>query len=286
MTRLRLFLKNLARPGLSLFFLCLILSGCNFSTKPTYLKEDVTKAIQDICKKEYKLDVAATLTGQTLWVYLPVEDIMVKPDKPKKSTKYFSIDKNSCGFIGSSIDLTYSIRPIAPKTEYQQLEFNKKTSEKARSVLGVLMRVLPSTHQLKKGNIEFACIVIADTKNKFMLIEIFYYKDLRRITFGLLSLDELQRRTVISVEEGLDMEYRDITLPEFITEQIRSRVQLEFETGEARKNIDIDKVIEKIAVHTIRAYEFKDFNELSLYDDLSKKTVILNKAAVWQDSKP
>ena len=60
MMKSKLYLKNLVKCGLLLNIFLLLLyhiSGCSSSTAPTYLKEDIPQAIQNISKKEYNIDL-------------------------------------------------------------------------------------------------------------------------------------------------------------------------------------------------------------------------------------
>ena len=117
MTKSRLSLRNLAKRGL-LLNLCLIIFlilGC-FSTAPTYLKEDIDKAIQDICKNEYNIDVKVKLVGSTLWIYLPVEDMFTKADRPEKYLERFVIEDNKVGFKDGTLKAEYIIKSTDRKS--------------------------------------------------------------------------------------------------------------------------------------------------------------------------
>ena len=96
MTKSRQSLRNSVRAGLNRLVLIAFLSllGCSSSTEPTFYRENIAQGIQDVCKKEYNLDVKAKLFGRTLWVYLPLEDIFVKKDKPEKFLQRFEIKEN------------------------------------------------------------------------------------------------------------------------------------------------------------------------------------------------
>jgi hypothetical protein len=82
----------LAKTVLKLIPLILFLSACSSSTTPSFLKENIPKAVKDICKKEYQLDIVTNLTGRTFWVYLPLENIVTKPQKPEKYMERFLVE--------------------------------------------------------------------------------------------------------------------------------------------------------------------------------------------------
>ncbi|MCX5715476.1 MAG: hypothetical protein NTV07_01170 [Candidatus Omnitrophica bacterium] len=68
--------KNTRNKGPARFIflvLCsLIISGCG---APTYPKNKIYESVVSLCKKEYRIDVDAKVTGNTVAVYLPAENL-------------------------------------------------------------------------------------------------------------------------------------------------------------------------------------------------------------------
>lgn len=291
MMKLRRSLKNSARAarnsliltGLLLFF------GCTSSTSPTYLKEDITKAIEDICKNEYKTEVKTKHIGQTLWIYIPVEDMLTKADKPEKYTEKFEIQDNKGFFSGEIIKLSYLIKTIPEKEKTQEYGYNKAVSEKTNNVWKALRRVIFSMDRSAGGEPKFFVMVIADIKNGLLTKEIFYYLDLKKVSYQFVSWTEYQHRAILDTEvspevigdkEGNSLQYTDITLEEFIIDQIQHRIKLKFQKPEVNKNADIDKEILKIISYTLNTYGFKAFKDVELENLLTNKKTILNQAAI------
>lgn len=290
---LKSFSGNLAKLGLLLslsIFLSLIL-GCSSSTTPTYVQEDIVNAIQDIANKEYKMDVKARLVGQTLWIYLPVEDLFTKSPKPEKYFERFSIDRNKESFKDGTLKLDYLIQPIPEEAKYQEYKYNKDVVEKMNNVWKILRRVIFSMDHSKTGQPKFFCLVTADIKNGFEIKELFYQLDLKKVSYEFISWGEYQHRAIqdtnISLEiigdkEGRHLKYEDITMDDFITRQIQHRIKLKFQKPEVDKNADIDKEVIKAIVSTVRVYGFKDFEGVELNNILTKKKISLNQAAIWE----
>lgn len=291
MMKLRLFSKNSAKsallPSLALS-ICLIV-GCSSSTKPSYLKENIAQSIQDICKKEYRIELTATLTGSTLWIYVPVEDILAPADKPEKYIEKFSVTENKSAFRDGSFSLQYQIETIPEKEKIQQFTYDKAVMEKFGNVWKVLRRVLFSLDRSKNDEPKFFCIVIADIKNGLELKETFYYLDLKKVSYQFISWTEYQHRDIQGLEmapqvigdkEGRYLECRDISLGEFIADQIRHRVRLKFERPEVEKNALIDKEIIKIAENTMRIYGFKEFSNVEFNNLVTNSKIVLNQAAI------
>lgn len=291
MTKLNLFLRNLAKRALflNLFFL-FIISSCTYSTSPTYLKENISQAIQDICKTEYKIDISVKLVGETLWIYIPVEDIFVKADKPVKYTDKYEISENKVEFKIRDFNLRYAVKIIEEKEKTQDVTYNKRIVEKIDNVWKSLRRVLFSMKRSKKEKEpKFFCLVTADIKNGFETRDLFYCLDLKKVSYGFISPGEFQHRSVqestvdlkiIGDKEGGHLDYADIDMKDFISGQIMHRIKLKFQKPEVEKNADIDKEIEKIVSLTIKIYDFRDFNEADFYNSLTKNRVILNRAAI------
>ncbi len=292
MTKLRLFSKNLAKYG-PLFNILLIsilvLSGCTSSTCPTYPKESISQAIEDICKEEYKLDIRVRLAGSTIWIYLPIpEGILEKADKPQKSIERFSIEENSINLEENLLVAKYLIRPIPEEEKLQEMKYKKEVFEKVSNVWKALRRVVFSMEEPERNSPKIFVIITADTKNGLLIKEVFYYLDFKKVSYGLISWGEYQHRTIQETEvsqeiigdlSGDSIEYRNITLPEFLLKQIQHRIRLKFQKPEAEKNTDADKEILKIIRHTLNIYGFKDFSMLVLENLLTGKKVIFNRPA-------
>ena len=285
----RLSLKNSVRTGLNLILALAIISGCSSSTKPTFSREDVAVSLENICAKEYKIEIKAKLVGRTLWVYLPVEDLFTKADKPEKYVEKFSVEDNSAILRDELLKLDYAVKNIPEKEKAQQVKYNKPVYEKINSVWRALRRVIFSMKHSDGEGPQFYCIVIADIKNGFETIETFYGQDLKKVSYEYISWGEYQHRIIeetnvspliLQDKDGTHLEYRDISMKEFICAQIENRVRMKFQKPEVEAGADIDKEVLKIASTTLKIYNFKDFSALELNNILTQNRTILNKAAV------
>ena len=290
MMKLRQFLKNLARRGLNLIIIFCLISGCSSSTKPTYFKENIEESVRSICQKEYQIDVKVKLVGSTLWVYLPVEDVFIKSDKPEKYPEKFLIEQNNNAFQADSLKLEYLIKAVPEREKQQDYKYNKNVADKVNKVLKVMHRVIFSMEFPKEKGPKFFCLIIADIKNAFETKEIFYSPDLKKAAYEFISWGEYQHRVIqegnispaiLGDKEGDHVVYKDITLKEFIVKQIDHRIKLKFQRPEVDTNVDIDKEIIKIVALTLTTYDFKDFTAVELNNLLSKNKIILNQAEIW-----
>jgi hypothetical protein len=288
------FLRSLVKTGLKLLFLVFFLSACNSSVTPSFLKEDITQAVKDICKKEYKLDIVTTLTGRTLWVYLPLENIISKPEKPEKYMERFLLEDKENSLQARILKVNYNIRTTPEKEKEQEVSLDKSVNEKIFDILQVIRRVLFSMGNSNQDIPQFFCIVTADIRNGFEIKQIFYFADLKKLSYSFISQTEYQHRiiqetaisaSIIGDRAGQHLNYRDITFEEFLTDQIQSRIKLKFQKPEVEAGVDIDKEVFKVVTYTLGAYRFKDFDLLEMENLASGKKIILNHTAISANSK-
>jgi len=284
--------KSLVKVGLKILPLVLFLSACNSSVAPSFLKEDISRAVKDICKKEYKLDIITHLVGRTFWVYMPLENIMA--NKPEKYLERFLVESKRSQFNEKIINVNYFVK-LVPETEKQQeWSLDKSVNTKIFNVLQVVRRVFFSMDNSEKNEPLFFCIITADVAKGFELKQIFYCPDLKKVSYGFISQTEYQHRIVqdsevseeiIADKEGRHLVYRDITLEEFLAEQIRCRIEMKFRKPEVEKNADIDKEVSKIVTLTLNTYLFKDFALVEMTNLVTEAKTILNQAAVFAGPK-
>ena len=286
--------KNLAKVGLKILPFILFLSACNSSVAPSFLKENIPQAVSDLCRKEYQLNLITKLVGQTLWVYMPLEDIITKPQKPEKYIERFLVEDKKNSLSEGILKVSYSIKPVEEKELKQEMALDKAVNEKIFNVLQVIRRVLFSTDHSKINNPLFFCIVTADIKNGFEIKQVFHLSDLKKLSYGFISQTEYQHRIIqdstisaliIGDSQGTHLDYQNITLEDFIANQIQNRIKIKFQKPEVEKNADIDKEVLKIVTYTIDAYNFRNFYLLEMIDLLNAKKTILNRAAVLGNSR-
>ncbi|MDD4955203.1 MAG: hypothetical protein PHP17_04095 [Candidatus Omnitrophica bacterium] len=74
--------KNAVKIILFSIFLAFF-SSCDIS--PTYSRKNIESVIANICKKEFNLDVRVWAIGDTVWIYIPLEDMIAKDNQLDKS---------------------------------------------------------------------------------------------------------------------------------------------------------------------------------------------------------
>lgn len=290
MTRLRRSLKSLANPALlNLFLILIFISGCSSAIQPTFLIKDVTQAVQNICKKEHNIDVRAKLVDSTLWVYIPFQDVLVKAEKPERYLERFQIADATVESLKNQLKLQYIINKVPEKEKFQDYVLNKEVTEKVNKVWTVLRRVIFSMERSDRSP-KFFCLVTADIKTGLYMKYTFYCLDLKKLVYGLISLEEFQHRNIQDTEyspliindpEGARFIYKEVTMEDFISKQIQQRVRLKFGKPEVGQDADIDKEIIKLIVFTLKAYNYRNFTEIELYNMVTDNKTSLSETAIW-----
>lgn len=285
--------RHIYRKIVTVPILFLIL-GCSAPPGPSYTIKNLSESLTEICKNEYDIPVVSELQGQTLWVYMPLEEeLFIDTDKPQEYTKKFEVKSIDGSLAGGSINLDYNIQEIPEAKESQNKKFNPQAMDKINKILRSVRRVVFS---LKPNKYEpkFFVIVTADIKNGVELIEITYIDDLKKAFYGMISWSEYQQRSLqdikVSLEaigdfKGRHIKFQGIDFKEFLVEQIRQRIRMKFNRSEAEKGANIDKEVLKSIKNVLEIYKFKDFLVLDLRNLLTDKKTSLSRAAVFEKIK-
>ncbi len=268
-------------------FISIFLYGCQSNIEPTYKEKDIPSLVIKICKDEYKLDVTTQKTPTTLWIHAPLEKILHK----------------DFGTDGEKV-------------------FDEEISEKLRNILTTIGRVLISSDNTP----DFFALVASDINLGLDYTIIGNVLDIKKSYAGFTPWTESNKRYVLKFTAdpeaindltGKHIKAYDITLPDFLANQITQRISIYFQDETQKKYFKIEKIggkfdssnfdkgnfifdysinqisnpekkiniakeILKIIAYCLRTYEFKDFSIVELNDAVSSQNnVILNKEALW-----
>ncbi len=201
------------------------LSGCG----PTYPKEKLKESIIRLCKNEYKVDVKVRTVGKTVAIYMPLEDLMdftfaLTPTATEKLNDVIM----SVTRVVLSTDAAYDFYcVIAHDTRIPEIQviIIKYVNDVKRVFLG----------DISRG--EFGKRMIVDmrlnpqSQKERSIKEVF-----QRMSLDTKWQDQVMNDFFRSEPTGLgDIGYwngrfyiKDITLPEFMIEQIVGRIKMEF----------------------------------------------------------
>jgi len=247
-----------------------------------------------VALKDYRLELSARLVGSTLWLYMPVTDLFIKAPEPVKYPEKFKILTNNGEFTENSFVGTYHITPITPKDKSQDYKINKDISDKIGTIWKLIRRVLFNIDPSQRDDIKFVIMVAGDVKNGFEVKQTFYYKDLKKVSYGLINIWEFQHRViqdsglsplVIGDKTGRHLEYYDLTLQEFVRQQIEYRVSLKFQKPEVEQNVDINEEVGKIVAATMQMYELTHIDKIQFQNMETNTTVTLSSDDIWGKDK-
>ncbi|MCM8796726.1 MAG: hypothetical protein NC923_02435 [Candidatus Omnitrophica bacterium] len=223
---------------------------------------------------------------------MPKQEIVEKASE--KYTDKFEIETNEVAFKNGRIWLKYSIKAIPDTEKTQEYKYTKSISGNMNNAWKVIRRVLFSIEDPQNNEPRFCCVIAADTDNGILLQQTFYYLDMKKVFYGLMSWEEyshreIQRTTIdynlIGDEDGRYIDYHDISMEEFLAEQIQQRIKLKFQKPEVDRNADINKEIIKVIAYTVKNYGMKDFISVELNNLAGGGKIILNRAAIWAEPK-
>ena len=300
--KLRLSLKNSARAALNSLILPKIrlltallslafLTNCTIPSEPTYSLGDLSSSLVKMAQEEYKLPLVSTLVGQTLWIYLPLEEeLFIDSDKPQEYTQRFDFKSAQGNLKYDTLAFGYEIRETPETKESQNKKFNPQAAEKINKVLRCVRRLIFSLKRYRYEP-EFFVTVVTDTKNGIELIDVTYVDDLKKVLYEMISWVEYQHRNIEDIKispeavgdkEGKHLKLYDIEFKDFFIEQIKQRLRSKFSRGEVEKGADIDKEVLKSIKNVLEIYNFNDFSLLELKNLVTDKTVSFSRAAVLE----
>lgn len=252
----------------------LILSSC----EPTYPARTLTSQLTKLVKEDYKIDVACHISGKTLWVYVPLSDLI---DEAK-------------------------------------LVWNLKGIEKMNEVISTVHRVMLSSDaklkflcvvatDIKKYGVELLAVEYVPDIQEAVLEKFsrgeFFARSVRDVGINPSAINDLT---------GKSENYYDITFDHFLGLQIIHRIKtlfykdktlqkifeiksatttekfgiikLDFEFMRKTYNltpreekIDPLSYVSQMAALIVKNYNYRDFQAIELTDTFAKKTIKLTR---------
>lgn len=246
------------------YIVCAALAGCT----ATYPKEKVRESVIRICKYEYGVDVKAQIEGKTMAIYLPLTDLM---------DYSFSLSKPASDKIN---DVIFSAARVALSTDakidfYCVIAHDVKMPE-----LQVI--IIKNVDDIKRL---FANDISRGEYMKRMLIDLRWSPQAKKEQvikeiFTKMNLEPKWQDQVMSdffksQPSGIgDIGYwggrfyiKDITLAEFLAEQIANRVRIEFREDKDLKENFLLKLVKG-------AYAAKRDSRIFTFEVLADRTAM------------
>ena len=298
----------------TLFFGTLFLSTYLCGCTETYPEDKIKESILKICKEEYKSDVLVETAGRTMVIYLPLSGLMdfsfalTKPASEKINDVIFSAARVALS-TDAKIDF-YCVIAHDVKMPELQIIIIKNVEDVKRLFANDISR----GEYLKRMLVDLRWSPQA--KKEQVIKEVFSRMNLDPKWQDQVMADFFRSEPTSLGDIGYwDNKFyiKDITLAEFLAEQIANRIKLEFREDKylkenfllkaakgnyisrkgkhlfrfeifAERNAasvtgtieDSDKMFEtvlSIAAHVIHGYHFKDYEAVEVFDQKEGRSI-------------
>ena len=261
------------------FFMCLALlavltSGCEFKKSKNYTKTEAEEKFIRVCKEEYGWKINTIYIGDTLWIYLPYEEAVLRfmADKYPQISG-FSVDYISGELVDGVLRIEYQIQPLSKTDEHKGYTygFTEKVAEDFSKLTMAIHPIFFSSEQPP----EFYTIVVADIVNGVELIYTVYGEDMKKALSYILPQQEYSKRVLSDIKGstaiikdtiGRHLTYQEIKFDWFLIEQIKQRARMRFLKPGFKLKTSAEDEILKVISNCVRAYEFKEFWKVILMD--------------------
>jgi len=315
------FLKN----SLFLFFAlgALLVPACDKKAPPAPAGTGIEKQFKTSFSKAanvgYPLNLTTTITGKTFWIYIATEKdlLTLSPASstggvtPEKIIKFLEI---KCNYLSDSVfALDYIFLKYSDKEKIEEKDlFDQPVGDGGTQLYqdftDAAIEILQLTYSSigdiidKAQDMNFFAIVLANTKSGSKVTFVIHRLDVEQFLLGMLPSDEFYNRMIIKTEGskeiindkyGLHMRYNDISLVNFLREQIVSNarsVVSEMERYETEKLKSLEK-LEDILLESVyevtTKYEFGGYLAVEVKNIVEAATISLSKSQlISQFSKP
>lgn len=270
---------------------------------------EAQKRYEEKCRTEFGLNVKTKMVGMTFWVYLPTKESIFDyeaqkekgGDSGKKPSKYI-VQYLDGGFKDSGLlYLEYDVvdRRKAKAEDYgYSSSYTDSYVKNENNLLTAVSDVFFNAEPVKGEVLPlFFVIVVTDIQKGIETRVTFYLDDFKRYLVGDLPYEEYMKRFIadtkggqalIGDEVGSHIEYRDVTMKEFLEKQIINRINFKFQHSDFGPDADYDDAIIDIVADTTRFYSFDDYAGVQLNNIRNQKKLIYEKnlIAMHGEDKP
>ena len=309
--KLKRYLKNLIKPALVFLLVnILISSGCSRRPPGPLEKTDIEKkfleSFNETTKIEYPLHTSTRIAGKTFWIYIATEKDLLTINSsrgvggvmPEKNIKFMDI---TCQYESSSFSLDYIFLKYTAEEKGKEKDLLKKTvggttlyQDFTDTTILILQKTYFSIGDILRDteDFNFFAICLANITKGIKITFVIHRVDMEQFLMNMLPPDEFYTRMILKTDGskeivndkyGLHVEYNDISLIDFLREQIvsnaRAKVnELEKYSAQQLKAINkLDSIILKTVYDVTEKYEFDDFMFVEIVDLISDERLTVSK---------
>ena len=303
------YLKNLI--CLAIITNLLLFIGC--SNKPpslleaTSVEKEFLEGFNKTAKFEYALHTTTRISGKTFWIYIATEKDLLQISSisgtggvmPEKIIKFLDI---KCHYKSSAFNLNYIFLKYTSEEKDIERDLFRKTlggttlyQDFTHTTIEILQKAYLAIGDIisKTEDMNFFAICLANIKKGIKITFVIHRLDMEQFLTNMLPSDEFYNRMILKTEGnkeilndkyGLSIEYNDISLINFLEEQIvnnsRTKVsEMEKYNSVQLKSLDkLDELILKTTYDVITKYEFDDYMLVEVEDIITKNKLSLSKS--------
>ncbi|MFH0754459.1 MAG: hypothetical protein V2A70_07830 [Candidatus Omnitrophota bacterium] len=273
----------------------LCMGGCNALKDTKFTPSEAEKKLASFCLKEGNLTVLTQRVGQTLWIYVPVNepifDVKASGERKDPSRKIMPLSLLSLQseFSQKYFKFNFDIVPdvLSGEPVSYGSAYNESYTKKRQLIYQGMQESFFNAKGTDKEPIPtFFVILVTDTTKGVATKSIIYLRDLRQFMTEAIPPDEYYMRELneiigkeglINDTKGRNVPYADITWTYFLTEQIKNRIKFKFTSSDFPPETEPLKEIATLAANTLRFYPFTDYAGIVLYDVRNKKETTLTQ---------
>ncbi len=309
----------------NIIYLALIISlnfctGCSKPTAPSLQKTNVEQEFLDSFNKtsklSYPLYVNTKIVGKSFWIYIALHKELLTINSqsgvggamPEKIIKFIDIN---CRYETSAFNLDYIFLKYTEEEKTKEKDLLKKTvggTSLYQDFTDTTIEVLQKTYYAigdiisKTEDMNFFVICLADIKNGIKITFVIHRLDMEQFLLEMLPSDEFYNRMILKTDGGKDIindkyglhiKYNDISLIDFLREQIINNAKAtvnEMEKYRPKELSTIDKlddILLKSTYEVTSKYEFEDYLLVEVENIISKEKLTLSKSQLLgKFSKP
>lgn len=285
-----------------------------------YTQSDAEKKFLKICREDNKLPVQLFESGNTIWIYLPMEEELInqqgslKNDLTKSKRKFllntFEGEHKDTQYL-FLLDLTDGIK--TDKDQGIKSDVTEKFIKNRLTIYGAISEAFFDINELpgdrkfanakdnktrqdmlenyipKGKEPEFIGIVITDIKKGLAYKTVLNLHDYKLYRSEVLTPDEYNLREIselygnahlVGDKEGKNIEIKPIIWSWFFIEQIKNRVNFKFLRSDFPPNQDMIIEIASIIADTFRYYQYVDYSNVLIKDLREKASYNFNQPQI------
>ncbi|MFH1622340.1 MAG: hypothetical protein ABIA97_04380 [Candidatus Omnitrophota bacterium] len=273
----------------------------------TNLEKEFLESFNKTTKVEYPLYTNTKIVGKTFWVYIGTEKEIMQISSasgmggfmPDKLIKFMDIQ---CQYENSEFNINYVFLKYSDEEKSMQQDVLRKAiggttlfQDFTNETIEILQKTYFSIGDIiaDTQNLNFFAICLANIKKGIKIIFVIHRLDIEQFLLNMLPSDEFYNRMIIKTEGsketindkyGISIDYSDISLTDFLEEQIVNNAkakinEMEKYNPEQLKSLDkLDDILLESTYDVTTKYEFTDYLIVEVQNLITRENLSLSKS--------